>query len=90
MSQKEAVLAARHDLLSRMGSIVADRQPLVQVSPVLTHTHDLTVMCSRHMLKGMCKQGLSSLNYYLGILQWTFRDFARLVELCFRSSPVIF
>ncbi|EIE26064.1 hypothetical protein COCSUDRAFT_61060 [Coccomyxa subellipsoidea C-169] len=30
MSQKEAVLAARHDLLSRMGSIVADRQPLVQ------------------------------------------------------------
>ena len=66
MSQKEAVLAARHDLLSRMGSIVADRQPLVQVSPVLTHTHDLTVMCSRHMLKGMCKQGLSSL-HYLGI-----------------------
>lgn len=28
-SQKEAVLAARHELLTRMSSIVAERQPIV-------------------------------------------------------------
>lgn len=29
------MLAARHELLSRMGSIVANRQPIVQVISVL-------------------------------------------------------
>ncbi|KAK9916110.1 hypothetical protein WJX75_008722 [Coccomyxa subellipsoidea] len=47
IAQKEAVLAARHELLSRMGSIVANRQPIVQAIAANADGGDFAVQFER-------------------------------------------